>query len=167
MEPAVSSIQVLLRAADVLERRERACYPLGLPGAEHGYASLCPARPRRTTGSVRGFSRRSAHKALEKHRYHGHGAGAGGGLEEQELRARKMKDQLRNRQRSLQQRLDWLLSPIGGVERVRAESLDVSQLSEPSEGEDAEIEVDGAVFSGDLLPGFSTGKDHSYSSPHG
>lgn len=31
--------------------------------------------------------------------------------------------------------------------------------------EDAEIEVDGAVFSGDLLPDFCTGRDHSYSSP--
>uniref|UniRef100_A0A663F5U5 MAX dimerization protein 3 n=1 Tax=Aquila chrysaetos chrysaetos TaxID=223781 RepID=A0A663F5U5_AQUCH len=39
MEPAVTSIQVLLQAAEFLERRER--------GAEHGYASLCPARSRR------------------------------------------------------------------------------------------------------------------------
>ncbi|PKK17771.1 hypothetical protein A306_00000319, partial [Columba livia] len=39
------------------------------------------------------------------------------------------------------------------------------QLSEPSEGEDVEIEVDSVVFGGDLLPGFGTGRDHSYSSP--
>uniref|UniRef100_A0A672UVN5 MAX dimerization protein 3 n=1 Tax=Strigops habroptila TaxID=2489341 RepID=A0A672UVN5_STRHB len=85
-------------------------------------------------------------------------------LEEQELRARKAKDRLRNRQRSLQQRLEWLLSPAGG-ERARADSLDSSQLSEASEEEDVEIEVDGTVFSGDLLPSFGSGRDHSYSSP--
>lgn len=26
--------------------------------------------------------------------------------------------------------------------------------------------MDGVVFSGDLLPSFGTGRDHSYSSPH-
>ncbi|NXN92094.1 MAD3 protein, partial [Rhinopomastus cyanomelas] len=161
MEPAASSIQVLLRAAEVLERRERPCDPPGLARAEHGYASMCPVRPRRATGSVR-----SVHNALEKHRYRGHGAGNGGGGQ-QELRAQKMKDWLCNRQQSLRQRLEWLLSSTDGVERVRADSLDSSELLEPSEGEDAEIEVDSAVFSGDPLPGFSTGKDHSYSNPHG
>ncbi|NWZ51505.1 MAD3 protein, partial [Haliaeetus albicilla] len=177
MEPAVTSIQVLLQAAEFLERRERGAvgprYPPCLAEAEHGYASLCPARSRRAVGSVSagsdrlGLSRRSVHNALEKHRY---GGGERRGrrwpcpLEEQELRARRAKDRLRNRQRSLRRRLERLLSPTGG-ERARADSLDSSQLSEPSEGEDAEIEVDGAVFSGDLLPSFCTGRDHSYSSP--
>ncbi|NXV99832.1 MAD3 protein, partial [Fregetta grallaria] len=116
-------------------------------------------------------SRRSVHNALEKHRYRG-GGGAGGGRARAlpgltaELRARKAKDRLRNRQRSLRRRLERLLSPTG-TERARADSLDSSQLSEPSEGEDVEIEVDGAVFGGDLLPGFGTGRDHSYSSPRG
>lgn len=82
-------------------------------------------------------------------------------LEEQELRAQRAKDRLRNRQRSLRQRLELLLSPTSG-ERARADSLDSSQLSEP---EDVEIEVDGVVFGGDLLPSFGTGRDHSYSSP--
>ncbi|KAI1234199.1 hypothetical protein IHE44_0003916 [Lamprotornis superbus] len=115
-------------------------------------------------------------------------------LEEQELRARRAKDQLRDRQRSLQRRLELLLLPTDG-ERARADSLDSSRLSEPSEEgkkgerkkergwagressqgpdpafpvcpEDAEVEVDGVVFSGDLLPSFGTGRDHSYSSPH-
>ncbi|NXO59004.1 MAD3 protein, partial [Aramus guarauna] len=54
-------------------------------------------------------------------------------LEAQELRARRAKDQLRNRQRSLRRQLELLLSPDGG-ERSRADSLDSSQLSEPSEG---------------------------------
>ncbi|NXL53588.1 MAD3 protein, partial [Podilymbus podiceps] len=178
MEPAATSIQVLLQAAEFLERRERgaaaARYPPGLAEAEHGYASLCPARARRAVGSVsagsdlRGLSRRSVHNALEKHRYRGAGGRGerrGRGLEEQELRARRAKDRLRNRQRSLRWRLEQLLSPTSG-ERTRADSLDSSQLSETSEGEDAEIEVDGAVFGADLLPGFGTGRDHSYSSPH-
>ncbi|NXW88514.1 MAD3 protein, partial [Alopecoenas beccarii] len=174
MEPAATSIQMLLQAAEFLERRDRGAaasrYPPGLAEAEHGYASLCPARSRRAVGSVsagsdpRALSRRSVHNALEKHRYSGE-AGQGVAVPEQELRARKAKDRLRNQQQSLRRRLEWLLSPASG-ERARADSLDSSQLSEPSEGEDVEIEVDSMVFSGDLLPGFGTGRDHSYSSPH-
>ncbi|NXS23648.1 MAD3 protein, partial [Mystacornis crossleyi] len=157
MEPAATSIQVLLQAAEFLEHREHR-YPLGLAEAEHGYAALCPAPSRRAVGSVR-----SVHNALEKHRY----GGVAGRAAEQgmELRARRAKDRLRDRQRSLQRRLELLLLPTDG-ERARADSLDSSQLSEPSEEEDAEVEVDGVVFSGDLLPSFGTGRDHSYSSPH-
>ncbi|NXD76388.1 MAD3 protein, partial [Halcyon senegalensis] len=165
MEPAVTSIQVLLQAAEFLERRERGVAgppcSAGLAEAEHGYASLCPARSRRAVGSVR-----SVHNALEKHRYRGAAGKGGAAGQGQDLRARRAKDRLRNRQRSLRQQLERLLSPAGG-ERVRADSLDSSRLSEPSEEEDVEIEVDGAVFGGDLLPGFGTGKDHSYSSPRG
>ncbi|NXC00059.1 MAD3 protein, partial [Orthonyx spaldingii] len=159
MEPAGSSIQVLLQAAEFLELREHREHrdPLGLAEAEHGYAALCPAPSRRAVGSVR-----SVHNALEKHRYGGAGQSGGQGAE---LRARRAKDRLRDRQRSLQRRLEWLLLPTEG-EWARADSLDSSQLSEPSEGEDAEVEVDGVVFSGDLLPSFGTGRDHSYSSPH-
>ncbi|NXT71354.1 MAD3 protein, partial [Chaetops frenatus] len=160
MEPAVTSIQVLLQAAEFLEHREHR-HPLGLAEAEHGYAALCPAPSRRAVGSVR-----SVHNALEKHRYGGvPGERRGRGLQEQELRARRAKDRLRDRQRSLQRQLELLLLPTEG-ERARADSLDSSRFSEPSEGEDAEVEVDGVVFSGDLLPGFGTGRDHSYSSPH-
>lgn len=53
-------------------------------------------------------------------------------LQEQELRARRAKDRLRDRQRSLQRRLELLLLPTDG-ERARADSLDSSRLSEPSE----------------------------------
>ncbi|XP_068884677.1 max dimerization protein 3 [Aphelocoma coerulescens] len=196
MEPAATSIQVLLQAAEFLEHREHRehrqhhqhRYPLGLAEAEHGYAAICPAPSRRAVGSVR-----SVHNALEKHRRAQLrcclerlkqqvplGAGPSRSttlsllhrarlhiqrLEEQELRARRAKDRLRDRQRNLQRRLELLLLPTDG-ERARADSLDSSQLSEPSEGEDAEVEVDGVVFSGDLLPSFGTGRDHSYSSPH-
>ncbi|XP_063025068.1 max dimerization protein 3 isoform X1 [Melospiza melodia melodia] len=187
MEPAGSRIQVLLQAAEFLEHREHR-HPLGLAGAEHGYAALCPAPPRRAVGSVR-----SVHNALEKHRRaqlrcclerlkQQVPLGVGPArfttlsllhrarlhiqrLEEQELRARRAKDRLRDRQQSLQRRLESLLLPADG-ERARADSLDSSRLSEPSEEEDAEVEVDGVVFSGDLLPGFGTGREHSYSSPH-
>ncbi|NXQ27161.1 MAD3 protein, partial [Alaudala cheleensis] len=168
MEPAATSIQVLLQAAEFLEHREHR-HPLGLAEAEHGYAALCPAPSRRATAvggsgaDHRGLFRRSVHNALEKHRYGGcRGRAAGQGVE---LRARRAKDRLRDRQRSLQRRLELLLLPTDG-ERARADSLDSSRLSEPSEEEDAEIEVDGVVFSGDLLPSFGTGRDHSYSSPH-
>ncbi|NXA02263.1 MAD3 protein, partial [Nesospiza acunhae] len=178
MEPAGSRIQVLLQAAEFLEHCEHQ-HPLGLAGAEHGYAALCPVPSRRAWmggwmaagggggADHPGLSRRSVHNALEKHRYGGLGVEqrARGWLEEQELRARRAKDRLRDRQRSLQQRLESLLLPADG-ERARADSLDSSQLSEPSEEEDAEVEVDGVVFSGDLLPGFGTGREHSYSSPH-
>ncbi|XP_051650313.1 max dimerization protein 3 isoform X1 [Manacus candei] len=190
MEPAATtSIQVLLQAAEFLEHRDHRDPP-GLAEAEHGYASLCPARSRRAVSSVR-----SVHNALEKHRYRGvWGERRGRGwlcpcahpradrrvvplppgrrraqlrcclerlkqqvpvaagparpttlsllhrarlhiqrLEEQELRARRAKDRLRDRQRSLRRRLEWLLLPTDG-ERARADSLDSSQLSEPSEG---------------------------------
>ncbi|XP_057268058.1 max dimerization protein 3 isoform X2 [Pezoporus wallicus] len=181
MEPAATSIQVLLQAAEFLERRERgaagARSPPGLAEAEHGYASLCPTRSRRAVGSVRRAQLRCCLERLKQQVP----AGAGPArpttlsllhrarlhiqrLEEQELRARKAKDRLRNRQRNLQQRLEWLLSPTAG-ERARADSLDSSQLSEASEEEDVEIEVDGMAFSGDLLPSFGSGRDHSYSSP--
>ncbi|NWS81719.1 MAD3 protein, partial [Toxostoma redivivum] len=160
MEPAATSIQVLLQAAEFLEHCEHR-YPLGLAEAEHGYAALCPAPSRRAVGSVR-----SVHNALEKHRYWGVGGEWWGRawLEEQELRARRAKDRLLDRQRSLQRQLELLLLPTD-AERSRADSLDSSRLSEPSEEEDAEVEVDGVVFSGDLLPSFGTGRDHSYSSP--
>ncbi|NWX95317.1 MAD3 protein, partial [Nothoprocta ornata] len=175
MEPALSSIQVLLQAAEFLERRERraaavARAPSCLAEAEHGYASLCPARrpprPRKAVGSCR-----SVHNALEKHRYRAAGREAGRArwaVPPDELRARRVKDQLRCQQQSLQQRLEQLLSPAGS-ERTRADSLDSSQLSEhsSSDGEEVEIDVDGAVFGADLLARLSTGRDHSYSSPRG
>ncbi|XP_025903351.1 max dimerization protein 3 [Nothoprocta perdicaria] len=200
MEPALSSIQVLLQAAEFLERRERraaavARAPSCLAEAEHGYASLCPARrpprPRKAVGSCR-----SVHNALEKHRraqlrhcLEQLKQQVPGGaerarsttlsllhrarlhiqrLQEQELRARRVKDQLRCQQQSLQQRLEQLLSPAGS-ERTRADSLDSSQLSEHSgsDGEEVEIDVDGAVFGAELLARLSTGRDHSYSSPRG
>ncbi|NWY92082.1 MAD3 protein, partial [Loxia curvirostra] len=168
MEPAATSIQVLLQAAEFLEHLEHR-HPLGLAEAEHGYAALCPAPSRRAVGSGV-MAPASLGRSLCGNRAAQLGprswlTGPPQRLEEQELRARRAKDRLRDRQRSLQRRLESLLLPADG-ERARADSLDSSQLSEPSEEEDAEVEVDGVVFSGDLLPSFGTGRDHSYSSPH-
>ncbi|NWZ30138.1 MAD3 protein, partial [Asarcornis scutulata] len=92
-----------------------------------------------------------------------------------EVRARRVKERLRSQQQSLRQRLERLLGPAGS-ERLRADSLgadslDSSRLSEHSgsDGEEAEVDVEGAVFGTELPPlaAFSTGRDHSYSSPRG
>ncbi|NWU05600.1 MAD3 protein, partial [Cephalopterus ornatus] len=163
---ATTSIQVLLQAAEFLEHRDHR-NPPGLAEAEHGYASLCPARSRRAVGSVR-----SVHNALEKHRYRGvRGERRGRGWlclcahSRADRRVTPPPPGRRRAQLRLRRRLEWLLLPTDG-ERPRADSLDSSQLSEPSEGEDAEVEVDGMVFGGDLLHAFGTGRDHSYSSLH-
>lgn len=47
------------------------------------------------------------------------------------MRARRVKERLRSQQRSLRQRLEQLLAPAGS-ERLRADSLDSSRLSEHS-----------------------------------
>eukprot|EP00076_Gallus_gallus_P026427 XP_015149348.1 max dimerization protein 3 isoform X3 [Gallus gallus] len=175
MERAASSIQVLLQAAEFLERRERRDrIPPCLAEAEHGSVHNALEKHRRAqlrrcleqlkqqvplgTGPARPTTLSLLHRArLHIQR-----------LQEQEVRARRVKDRLRSRQQSLRQRLEQLLSP-GGAERSRADSLDSSQLSEQSgsDGEEAEIDVEGAGLGAEPLVGFSTGKDHSYSSPRG
>ncbi|XP_001381037.1 max dimerization protein 3 [Monodelphis domestica] len=194
MEQGASSIQVLLQAAEYLDRRERE--------AEHGYASLCPThslgpvnRGRRRPKAPRD-SLRSMHSELEKHRraqlrhcleqlkqqmplstdcaryttlsllrrarLHIQK------LEEQEQRARRLKDRLRSEQRSLRQRLEQLQGAGGEWERLRVDSLDSSGLSSErsdTDQEELEVDVESLVFGGDaeLLRGFSTGQEHSYS----
>ncbi|KAG3265762.1 max dimerization protein 3 [Ictidomys tridecemlineatus] len=196
MEPVSSNIQVLLQAAEFLERRERE--------AEHGYASLCPHRSpgpihrrRKQHPQAPGAldSGRSVHNELEKRRraqlkrcleqlkqqmplgtdcaryttlnllrrarMHIQK------LEEQELRARRLKEKLRSKQRSLQRQLEQLRGlPVG--ERLRADSLDSSGLSSErsdSDQEELEVDVESLVFGGEaeLLRGFSAGQEHSYS----
>uniref|UniRef100_A0A8C2TCN2 Max dimerization protein 3 n=1 Tax=Coturnix japonica TaxID=93934 RepID=A0A8C2TCN2_COTJA len=193
-ERAASSIQVLLQAAEFLERRERRHrVPPCLAEAEHGYASPCPARPRQRGGArgravPRSTDRRSGRRRAQLRRCLEQlkqqvplGAGPARSttlsllrrarlhiqrLQEQEVTAQRVKDRLRSRQRNLRQRLEQLLSP-GGTERIRADSLDSSRLSEQSgsDGEEAEIDVEGAGLGAEPLVGFSTGRDHSYSSP--
>ncbi|KAM5217453.1 max dimerization protein 3 isoform 5-T5 [Hipposideros larvatus] len=160
MEPVASNIQVLLQAAEFLERRERE--------AEHGYASLCPHRStgpvhrrRKRSPQAPGAldSGRSVHNELEKRRRaqlkqcleqlkQQMPLGADCAryttlsllrrarmhiqkLEEQEQRARRLKEKLRSRQQSLRQQLEQLRGPtgVGERERLRADSLDSSGLS--------------------------------------
>ncbi|XP_053422372.1 max dimerization protein 3 [Nycticebus coucang] len=199
MEPVTSNIQVLLQAAEFLERRERE--------AEHGYASLCPhrspgpihrrkKRPLQTPDAL--DSGRSVHNELEKRRraqlkrclerlkqqmplgtdcaryttlsllrrarMHIQK------LEEQEQRAQQLKEKLRGEQQSLQQQLEQLQGPVGAGERerLRTDSLDSSGLSSErsdSDQEELEVDVESLVFGGEaeLLRGFSTGQEHSYS----
>ncbi|XP_012642783.2 max dimerization protein 3 isoform X1 [Microcebus murinus] len=199
MEPVATSIQVLLQAAEFLERRERE--------AEHGYASLCPHRSpgpahRRRTHAPQAAgaldSGRSVHNELEKRRRaqlkrclerlkQQMPLGADCAryttlsllrrarthiqkLEEQEQRARQLKEQLRGEQRSLQRQLEQLrgLAAPGERERLRADSLDSSGLSSErsdSDQEELEVDVESLVFAGDaeLLRGFGAGREHSYS----
>ncbi|KAM7242270.1 hypothetical protein CapIbe_006741 [Capra ibex] len=199
MEPVASNIQVLLQAAEFLERRERE--------AEHGYASLCPHRSpgpvhrrRKRSPQAPGAldSGRSVHNELEKRRRaqlkrcleqlkQQMPLGADcvryttlsllrrarmhiQKLEEQELRARQLKEKLRSKQRSLRQQLEQLrgLGTVGERERLRADSLDSSGLSSErsdSDQEELEVDVESLVFGGEaeLLRGFSAGQEHSYS----
>ncbi|KAJ6667778.1 hypothetical protein lerEdw1_016099 [Lerista edwardsae] len=176
MELIASNIQVLLQAAEYLERRERE--------AEHGYASLLPyggqdplrsrrrPKPRKALKSLR-----SVHNELEKHRRaqlrqcleqlkqqvpmnteHSryttlsllHQARLHiKKLEEQEQRAQQLKERLRWEQQNLHQRLEELLGH-SSVERLRADSLDSSRLSSElsdSGQEDAEVDVESLAFS--------------------
>ncbi|XP_061473592.1 max dimerization protein 3 [Rhineura floridana] len=192
MELISSNFQVLLQAAEYLERRERE--------AEHGYASLSPyssqdalqsrkrSKPRKALQSLR-----TVHNELEKHRRAQlrqcldqlkqlvpmntersryttlsllHRARVHiKKLEEQEQRAQQLKERLRCKQQNLHQRLEELLTR-SGVERLRANSLDSSQFSERSDSEDAEVDVEGLAFSSieeDVVAAFSTGREHSYS----
>uniref|UniRef100_A0A8C6F0L5 Max dimerization protein 3 n=1 Tax=Monodon monoceros TaxID=40151 RepID=A0A8C6F0L5_MONMO len=91
-------------------------------------------------------------------------------LEEQEQRARRLKEKLRSKQQSLRQQLEQLrgLAGAGERERLRADSLDSSGLSSErsdSDQEELEVDVESLVFGGEaeLLRGFSAGQEHSYS----
>ncbi|XP_054832369.1 max dimerization protein 3 isoform X2 [Eublepharis macularius] len=177
MELMASNIQVLLQAAEFLERKERE--------AEHGYASLVPysgedtiqsqkrPKPRKALKSVR-----SLHNELEKHRRaqlrhcleqlkqhvplnseHSRSTTLSllhqarlhiKKLEKQEQKAQQLKKRLQCEQQSLYQRLQVLLG-YSSVQRLQVNSLDSSQLSSErsdSEQEDAEVDVEGLEFSG-------------------
>ncbi|XP_015268021.1 PREDICTED: max dimerization protein 3 [Gekko japonicus] len=195
MELIASNIQVLLQAAEFLERRERE--------AEHGYASLTPycgkgtiqsqkrMKPRKALKNVR-----SVHNELEKHRRaqlrqcleqlkqqvplnseHSRSTTLSllhqarlhiKKLEEQEQKAQQLKERLQCEQQILHQRLEVLLGH-SGVERLRADSLDSSQLSlerSDSDPEDVEVDVEGLEFGSvedAMVASFNTGREHSYS----
>ncbi|XP_072846052.2 max dimerization protein 3 isoform X4 [Pogona vitticeps] len=196
MELIASNLQVLLQAAEYVERRER---------AEHGYASLSPYRGQSISQSQRRRrprhpprkdlkDLRSVHNELEKHRRaqlrqcleqlkqqipistdQAHYTTLNllhqarlhmKKLEEQEKRARRLKERLRCEQQNLRQRLEELLAHFN-TERPRPDSLDCSQFSsERSDSEDAEVDIEGLPFSSNKEDGtadFSTEQEHSYS----
>ncbi|XP_054254898.1 max dimerization protein 1 isoform X2 [Indicator indicator] len=163
------SIQLLLEAAEFLERRERE--------AEHGYASLLPGKDgealrRRVKARKSGGGSRSTHNEMEKNR-RAHlrlcleklkvQVPLGGAsskhttlslltkaklhikkLEDYDRRAVHQKEQLLREQRHLRRQLEKL-----GVERLRTDSIGSSLCSERSDSE-REMEVD--VESTDDLP---------------
>ncbi|KAG8439402.1 hypothetical protein GDO86_005567 [Hymenochirus boettgeri] len=194
MEQLPSNLQVLLQAAEYVERRERE--------AEHGYASILPCDPatpgrrKRQRTNSNPDNVRSVHNELEKHstayrrcldqlkqqvplsmetsrhttlsllhRAQQHIKK----LEDQELRAKSLKEKLRTEQQKLRQRLKQLLPP--NTERLRTDSLDSSALySERSDSdqEDLEVDVEGIILSGnegELFVSFTAGMEHSYSTP--
>ncbi|XP_058296157.1 max dimerization protein 3 isoform X5 [Hylobates moloch] len=189
MEPVASNIQVLLQAAEFLERRERE--------AEHGYASLCPhrspgpihrrkKRPPQAPGAQDSGRRAQLKRCLERLKQQ-MPLGADCAryttlsllrrarmhiqkLEDQEQRARQLKERLRSKQQSLQRQLEQLRGLAGAAERerLRADSLDSSGLSSErsdSDQEELEVDVESLVFGGEaeLLRGFVAGQEHSYS----
>ncbi|DAA27642.1 max dimerization protein 3 [Bos indicus] len=169
MEPVASNIQVLLQAAEFLERRERE--------AEHGYASLCPHRSpgpvhrrRKRSPQAPGAldSGRSVHNELEKRRRaqlkrcleqlkQQMPLGADcvryttlsllrrarmhiQKLEEQEQRARQLKEKLRSKQQSLRRQLEQLRG-LGTVgERERLRADSLDSSGLSSERSDSDQE---------------------------
>ncbi|KAL7886097.1 hypothetical protein AOLI_G00063920 [Acnodon oligacanthus] len=193
MEVNTCNIQVLLQAAEYLERKERE--------AEHGYASALPfyskateKRSRQKTKRASPGNSRSVHNELEKHRR----AQLRHYLEqlkqqvplssdstrnttlnllrraqlhikklqEQDERAELLKDRLRWEQQELRVRLQQLQ---GGTERMRNDSLGSAVSSERSDSdrEDVEIDVESMVWTleSDGLGTTQTEVDHSYSTP--
>ncbi|XP_030320000.1 max dimerization protein 1 isoform X1 [Calypte anna] len=165
------SIQLLLEAAEYLERRERE--------AEHGYASVLPGgsvrdTPRRRLRARRsGGGSRSTHNEMEKNR-RAHlrrcleklkglvplGPEAGRHttlslltraklhikkLEDYDRKALHQIEQLQREQRHLRRQLEKL-----GMERMRMDSIGSTLSSERSDSEREELEVD--VESTDELP---------------
>ncbi|XP_036044369.1 max dimerization protein 3 [Onychomys torridus] len=169
MEPVSSNIQVLLQAAEFLERRERE--------AEHGYASLCPhyssgavyrrrKRPLQTPGALN--SGRSVHNELEKRRRaqlkrcleqlrQQMPLGVDctryttlsllrrarmhiQKLEEQEQQAQRLKEKLRSKQQSLQQQLEVLQGLPGAGEQERLRADSLDSSVLSSERSDSDQE---------------------------
>lgn len=193
MEGNICNIQVLLRAAEFLERRERE--------AEHGYASVLPVSPGLSDKRIKQKNKkmspggnRSVHNELEKNRR----AQLRHCLEqlkkqvplstdsmrnttlnllrraqlhikklqEQDERAELLKGRLRWEQRELRIRLEQLQR---GTERMRNDSQGSTMSSERSDSdrEDVEVDVESIVFDCVDPEGLHithTDADHCYSS---
>nr|XP_021336670.1 max dimerization protein 3 isoform X2 [Danio rerio] len=138
MEVNTCNIQVLLQAAEYLERRERGLFTTSWRNTDSS---------RNTTLNLL----RQAQLHIKK-------------LQEQDERAKLLKDRLRWEQRELRTRLEKLQ---GGSERMRNDSLGSAVSSErsDSEREDVEIDVESMVWTleADALGSSHAGVDHSYS----
>ncbi|XP_020344388.1 max dimerization protein 1-like isoform X2 [Oncorhynchus kisutch] len=172
---AIEMVQMLIEAAEYLDRRER---------AEHGYASMLPFTTskekdslKRKNKSKKNSSSRSIHNEMEKNR-RAHlrlclerlkslvplGPDSNrhttlsllmrakkhiGRLEESERRAQHTLDQLQREQRHLQRRLEQL-----GVERTRMDSTGSTVSSDyPDADQEEELDVDVDVEGTDYLLG--------------
>ncbi|KAF7666641.1 hypothetical protein LDENG_00099800 [Lucifuga dentata] len=193
MEVNVCNIQVLLQAAEFLERRERE--------AEHGYASLLPLSPglsdkrsKQKSKKISAGGNRSIHKELEKNRRAQlrlcleqlkqqvplssdsmrnttlnllrQAQLHIKKLQEQDERAEQLKGRLRWEQRELWVRLEQLQR---GTERMRNDSQGSTMSSERSDSdrEDVEVDVESIVFDcvdSDGLNITNANADHCYSS---
>lgn len=193
MEGNICNIQVLLRAAEFLERRERE--------AEHGYASLMPVslglsdkRSKQKNKKISAGGNRSVHNELEKNRRAQlrhcldqlkkqvplstdsmrnttlnllrRAQLHIKKLQEQDERAEQMKGRLRWEQRELRVRLESLQR---GTERMRNDSQGSTMSSERSDSdrEDVEVDVESIVFDcvdSEELSISHADADHCYSS---
>lgn len=192
MDGNICNIQVLLRAAEFLERRERE--------AEHGYASVLPVSPglsdKRSKQKSKKLSpggSRSVHNELEKNRRAQlrhyldqlkkqvplstdsmrnttlnllrRAQLHIKKLQEQDERAEQLKGRLRWEQRELRIRLEQLQR---GSERMRNDSQGSTMSSERSDSdrEDVEVDVESIVFDcvdSEGLHITHTDADHCYS----
>ncbi|KAM4621589.1 max dimerization protein 3 isoform 2-T2 [Polymixia lowei] len=183
MEANICNIQVLLQAAEFLERRERE--------AEHGYASVLPlsseesdkrSKQKSRKISAGGNRRAQLRHCLEQLKQQvPHSSDSMRNttlnllrraqlhikkLQEQDERAEQLKGRLRWEQRELQVRLEQLQR---GTERMRNDSLGSAVSSERSDSdrEDVEVDVESIVFEcvdSDGLSVTHTDVDHCYSS---
>ncbi|XP_068441451.1 max dimerization protein 3 isoform X2 [Clinocottus analis] len=192
MDGNICNIQVLLRAAEFLERRDRE--------AEHGYASLQPLssdqsdkRSKQKSKKISAEGNRTVHNELEKNRRAQlkqcleqlkeqvplssdsmrnttlnllRRAQLHIKLQDQDERAEQLKGHLRWEQRELRVRLEQLQR---GTERMRNDSQGSTMSSERSDSdrEDVEVDVESIVFDcldSDGLSITHTGPDHCYSS---
>ncbi|XP_039212745.1 max dimerization protein 3 isoform X1 [Crotalus tigris] len=192
MELITSNIQVLLQAADYLERKERE--------AEYGYASLSPycgqdtlqsQRRPRMRKALKNF--RSVHNELEKHSRraqlrqcleqlkqqiptnteHSHYTMLSllhrarlhiKRLEHQEQKAQQEKERLRCEQQNLHQRLKELQAQMN-MELAEADSLDSSWFSSEHSDSEDEVDIEGVASAsvGDVMAAFSTRQERGYS----
>uniref|UniRef100_A0A8C5SKL5 Max dimerization protein 3 n=1 Tax=Laticauda laticaudata TaxID=8630 RepID=A0A8C5SKL5_LATLA len=172
MELTSSNIQVLLQAADYLERRERGIsYSLrrAVEGKalrsvhneleKHRRAQLrhCLEQLKQQISTKTEHSRYTMLSLLHRAKLHIKK------LEHQEQKAQQVKEKLRCEQ-NLHQRLEELQAHLH-TEQAEADSLDSSQFSSEHSDSEDEVDIEGlaCASTGDVMAAFSTQQEHSYS----